>query len=221
MIFTILAGAGKGRRINYGIPKSFIKIYNKELFLYTVEKFSKYTDYIYLSLPPKYLKEAENLIKNYKNVYIIKGGKERYNSVFNCLQKIKDDGIVLIHDVARPFVSEKLIKRVIEGTKKFGACIPVVKIVDTIKEIEGKFVKKTLDREKIYIVQTPQGFEIKLLKLAYEMGLKDKIKGSDDSFFVEKFNLGKIYCVEGERTNIKITFPEDIYYAEFILKKLK
>lgn len=219
MIFLLLLGAGKGERLNQSLPKAFVKIGGKELFLYSIEKFYKFVDKIFLALPEDYVEKGKELLKDkFTNVSVVAGGEKRQDSVFNCLNLI-DDGIVLIHDVARPFVSEDLIKKVIEGVKKYNACIPVLEMVDTVKEIEGDFVKETLDREKIFIVQTPQGFRTKIIKEAYKRGKEEKIDGSDDSFFVEKFTNEKIYCVKGERKNIKITYPDDLIFAEFLLKK--
>lgn len=219
MIFTILVGAGKGKRLKCSIPKSFIEIGSKKLFFYSLEKFYKFTDKIFLAVPQKYVKECKEITKDiFPDLIILKGGKRRQDSVLNCLNHINEkEGIVLIHDVARPFVSEKLIKKVIEGTKKYGACIPVLKMTDTLKEIENKFVKRTLDREKIVAVQTPQGFNLKLIKKAYEKG--KELIGSDDSFFLEKIGYNKIYCEEGERTNIKITYKDDLILGEILLKK--
>ncbi|MCM8807178.1 MAG: 2-C-methyl-D-erythritol 4-phosphate cytidylyltransferase [Candidatus Omnitrophica bacterium] len=220
MKFLILAGAGKGQRLNLSIPKSFVKLNGKVLFLYSIEKFEKFVDRIYLALPEDYIDEGEKIIKRvYPNVILVKGGATRQDSVFNCLKLIDGNGIVLIHDVARPFVSKSLIKKVIDGCEKYGACIPVIKITDTLKEVENNFVKKTLEREKIFFVQTPQAFKLKLIKEAYDKCMKTGLEGSDDSFFLEKIGYNKIYCIEGEKNNIKITYKEDLIFAEFILKK--
>ncbi|MCM8804142.1 MAG: 2-C-methyl-D-erythritol 4-phosphate cytidylyltransferase [Candidatus Omnitrophica bacterium] len=219
MISLILVGAGKGERLGLSIPKSFVKLKNKELFLYSIEKFYKFVKKIFLALPDEYTEKSKEIIKDkFSKVVIVKGGERRQDSVFNCLEKVEED-IVLIHDIARPFVSENLIKKVIEKTKKYGVCIPVLKISDSIKELKGNFVKRTLDREKIFLVQTPQGFKTDLIKKAYYICQKEKIVGVDDSFFLEKIGYGKIYCVEGERNNIKITYPEDLLFSEFLLKK--
>ncbi|HOK57077.1 MAG TPA: 2-C-methyl-D-erythritol 4-phosphate cytidylyltransferase [bacterium] len=219
MIFTILVGAGKGKRLNYSIPKSMIEIGGKKLFLYSIEKFYKFSDKILLAVPHGYIKKCRDMTKNiFPDLIVVKGGKRRQDSVLNCLNYIDEkEGIVLIHDIARPFVSEELIKKVIEKTKRYGACIPVLKITDTVKEVEKKFVKRTLNREKLFAVQTPQGFRLGLIKRAYKRG--EKLKGSDDSFFLEKIGYNKIYCEEGVRTNIKITYREDLFFAEFLLKK--
>jgi 2-C-methyl-D-erythritol 4-phosphate cytidylyltransferase len=219
MIFTILVGAGKGKRLNCSIPKSMIEIGGKKLFFYSIEKFYKFSDKVFLAMPEGYIKKCKEITKDlFPNIIVLKGGERRQDSVLNCLNHIdENEGIVLIHDIARPFVSENLIKKIIEGTKRYGACIPVLKITDTVKELKKKFVRKTLDREKIVIVQTPQGFKLNLIKKAYEKA--KKFTGSDDSFFLEKIGYNRIYCEEGERTNIKITFKDDLILAEFLIKK--
>jgi len=220
MKFLILAGGGRGERLNFSIPKSFLKLEGKILFLYSIEKFQNLVDKIFLALPKEYIEKGKEILKNkFPDIIIVKGGEKRQDSVFNCLKLIKEDGIVLIHDVARPFVSENLIKRVIEGTERYGACIPVLKITDTIKKVKNNFAFKTLNRENIFLVQTPQGFKLDLIKKAYIEGKRKNITGSDDSFFLEKIGYNKIYCIEGERKNIKITYPEDLIFAEFLIKK--
>ncbi|MGC8977535.1 MAG: 2-C-methyl-D-erythritol 4-phosphate cytidylyltransferase [Candidatus Ratteibacteria bacterium] len=221
MISLILAGAGKGERLGLSIPKSFLKICGKELFLYSIEKFYKLVEKIFLALPEEYIERGKDIVeKKYKKVIIVKGGERRQDSVLNCLNQLGEENkMVLIHDVARPFVSEKLIKKIIDGTEKFGACIPILKMTDTLKEVDRNFVKKTLEREKIFIVQTPQGFKPDLIKNAYYECYRKNLKGPDDSFFLENIGYEKIYCVEGERTNIKITYPEDLIFAEFLIKK--
>ncbi|MCM8818289.1 MAG: 2-C-methyl-D-erythritol 4-phosphate cytidylyltransferase, partial [Candidatus Omnitrophica bacterium] len=212
--------AGKGERLNSNLPKSFIELNGKTLFLYSIEKFYKFIDKIFLALPENYIQKGKEIIGNkFPNIIIVKGGEKRHQSIFNCLKLINEDGIVLVHDVARPFVSENLIRKVIVKTEKYGACIPVLKSTDTLKIVENNFVKKTIDRKKIFSAQTPQGFKVSLLKESYLKCMKKCIIGTDDSFFLEKIGYNKIYCIEGERTNIKITYPEDLIFAKFILKK--
>lgn len=220
MISAILVGAGKGKRLSSSFPKAFIKIGGKEVFYYSLLKFYRKVDEIILVFPEGYVEKWKKiLVKEFPEIKIISGGKERYNSVKNGLDIMENqNGIVLIHDVARPFFSENLIKRVIEGAEKYGACIPSIEVKDTLKQIEGDFVIKTLDREKIFAVQTPQGFKIEIIKEAYKEAEKKNVFGSDDASIVERIGV-KVYSVKGEVENIKITYPFDLRIAEIVVRK--
>jgi len=222
MVSVILAGGGKGIRLENKLPKSLVKIKGKELFIYSIKKFHslKEVTEIILVLPEKYIFSIKKKLKNKfpKLKGIISGGKTRQESVFLGLKALTlKNKIVLIHDVARPFVSKEIIKNVIEKTKRYGACIPVIPIVDTLKEVKGKFVVKTVDREKIFSVQTPQGFKREVIQKAYEKAKKENFYGSDDASLVE--NLGKrVYIIKGEYQNIKITVPFDLKIAKQLWK---
>jgi len=220
---VIIVAAGKGKRTGRNIPKAFLKIKGKPLLFYSIEKFKNFSRVIVV-LPRGYVKEwREKLKVLYPEIFIkvVCGGEERQDSVWNALQKIEDDNeIVLIHDVARPFVSEKLIMEIVEKTEKYGICIPVMRIPDTIKKIKGEKVEKTLNRDEIFAVQTPQGFKAGIIKRAYRKAKEKDYKGTDDSFLVEKTGID-VWCIEGERLNFKITYPEDITLSEAIVEYLK
>ena len=220
MISAILVGAGKGERLSSSVPKAFIRIGGKEIFYYSLVKFYRKVDEIILVFPQDYLEKwKEKLEKEFQGIKVISGGKERYNSVKNGLDILENqNGIVLIHDVARPFFSENLIKRVIEGAEKYGACVPSVEVKDTLKQIDGDFVVKTLDREKIFAVQTPQGFKVEIIKKAYREAERKNVFGSDDAILVERMGI-KVYSVDGEQENIKITYPVDLKIAEIMVEK--
>ena len=150
---------------------------------------------------------------------IVAGGKERKDSVFNALKEINEKTIsyVLIHDSARPLVDEKLIERAVKNVKKYNAVVPVIKPRETLKS--GKyFVGKTIDRNSFFLAQTPQAFELKLIKKAHEHAIKNKLFSTDDCFLVEKIGK-KVKMIPGDEKNIKITFPLDLSIAERLLKK--
>ncbi|MCD6221330.1 2-C-methyl-D-erythritol 4-phosphate cytidylyltransferase [bacterium] len=220
---VIIVAAGKGKRTGKNIPKAFLKIKGKLLLFYSIEKFKNFSRVIVV-LPRGYVKEwREKLKVLYPEIFIevVCGGEERQDSVWNALLKVEDDNeIVLIHDVARPFVSEKLIMEIVEKTEKYGACIPVMRIPDTMKKIKGEKVEKTLNRDEIFAVQTPQGFKAGIIKRAYRKAKEKDYKGTDDSFLVEKTGID-VWCIEGERLNFKITYPEDITLSEAIVEYLK
>jgi 2-C-methyl-D-erythritol 4-phosphate cytidylyltransferase/2-C-methyl-D-erythritol 2,4-cyclodiphosphate synthase len=128
----------------------------------------------------------------------------------------EDVDIVLVHDGARPFVTNDTIDALIEGTVKYGAAVAAVPVKDTIKSAEGGIFRETLDRSKLFSVQTPQGFGRKLLIEAYERAFSEKFYGTDDAVLVEKMGE-KVYLVKGDYNNIKITTKEDIIVGEAIL----
>ena len=196
-----------------------MEISGKPLLFYSIEKFKDFSSLI-IVLPKNHLKIWKDRLKlKYPdiNMEIVPGGENRQASVWNGIERIKEDEeIVLIHDVARPLLSKNLIKRVLTGTEKYGACVPVIKCVDTLKKIKNKKIEKTLDRNEVFLVQTPQGFKAGIIKQAYEKAKKENFIGTDDSMLVERIGL-PVYCIEGERTNLKITYEEDIGIVESIL----
>jgi 2-C-methyl-D-erythritol 2,4-cyclodiphosphate synthase len=148
---------------------------------------------------------------------IVPGGAQRQDSVYAALSTIPEDvDFVLVHDGARPFVTEETIEALIEGTVKHGAAVAAVPVKDTIKSAEDGIFSETLDRSRLYSIQTPQGFGRKLLKQAYERAFSENFYGTDDAVLVEKMGE-KVYLVKGDYHNIKITTKEDIILGEAIL----
>jgi 2-C-methyl-D-erythritol 4-phosphate cytidylyltransferase len=211
---VILAGGGTGTRLKNKVSKTFTKIKGRELFYYSLEKFYNSIDEIFLVLPEKDLKIwAGRIKKEFPGINILAGGKQRQDSVNNALKRIKGKGLILIHDVARPFFTYNLVKKLLSEGEKYGACVPFIEMCDTVKEIKNGFVSRTLDRNKLAIIQTPQCFRVDILKTAYRKAYKENFYGSDDSVLVERIGE-KIRLVKGERNNIKITYPEDLKKLE-------
>lgn len=220
MIGVILAGGGKGTRIG-DTPKAFLKIGRKQLLYYSIEKFYKKSDEIIIALPSSYAEEWKKKLKNsYKKIEVVSGGEDRQDSVKAALNLIKKSKIIVVHDVARPFFSDELISRVICGAEKYGAVAPYIEPQDTLKEREGQFIKKTLNRNTIICIQTPQAFKAEIIKDAYNKAYKENFYATDDAGLVEYLGV-KVYLVKGERENIKITYPLDIEIAKEIMKKWK
>ena len=218
---TIIVGAGEGKRIG-NKDKTFLVIDEKPLLAHSILPFEKCNliDEIILVVKKDKIEHAKKLIDEYKFKKvqkIISGGKTRQDSVYNGLSKIKNTDVILVHDIARPFITENLIKDCIKNAKKFGAVIPAISIKDTVK-IGNKFVKKTICRNNLFLIQTPQVFKYKILKEAYESAKKSKFYGTDDASLVEKLGH-KIKLISGSPKNMKITIPEDIIIAENLLKK--
>ena len=221
---VVIVAAGTGSRMNMGINKQFIKLEGKEIIAYTIEKFynnSNIEDIVVV------VKEDESeffkkeiLDKyNFKNIKIAYGGKERQDSVYNGLKSLdKKCDVVLIHDGARPFVSDKIIDNCIEEVKEHKAIVVGVPVKDTIKVIDNdKNIVDTPNRSVLWAVQTPQTFDYNILIDAYKDAFKSGFYGTDDAMLVERIGY-KVKMVEGSYNNIKITTQEDLSVGSQILK---
>ena len=221
---VVIVAAGTGSRMKLGINKQFIKLEGKEIIAYTIEKFynnSNIEDIVVV------VKEDESeffkkeiLDKyNFKNIKIAYGGKERQDSVYNGLKLLdKKCDVVLIHDGARPFVSDKIIYNCIEEVKEHKAIVVGVPVKDTIKIIDNdKNIVDTPNRSVLWAVQTPQTFDYNILIDAYKDAFKSGFYGTDDAMLVERIGY-KVKMVEGSYNNIKITTQEDLSVGSQILK---
>ena len=221
---VVIVAAGTGTRMNMGINKQFIKLEGKEIIYYTIEKFYKNKNIEDIVVVVKE-EEAEFFRKkildkyNFKNIKIAYGGKERQDSVYNGLKSLdKNCDIVLIHDGARPFVSDKIINKSIEEAKENKAVVVGVQVKDTIKVIDNdNNIVDTPNRSLLWAVQTPQTFDYNLLIKSYEDAFKDNFYGTDDAMLVERIGY-KVKMVEGSYNNIKITTQEDLNLGNQILK---
>jgi len=217
-VFAIIVASGKGLR--FGQRKQYVYLKGKQVLEYSVETFNSHPliDEIILVLDSPI--RGESLKEKYDKVKeIVKGGKRRTDSVYSGLRKIncKEEDLILIHDGVRPLVSRDLITRVIEKAKEKKAAIPVIAIEDTVKFCEEDRVIKTLERDRIFRVQTPQAFTWKILKEAFNKAYSEGYTGSDEAYLVEKLGL-EVYTVEGDMRNIKITTPFDLKLVEFYLE---
>jgi 2-C-methyl-D-erythritol 4-phosphate cytidylyltransferase len=227
-ISVIIPAAGQGKRMNAGINKQFLAIDGKPILAITIDAFQKcrYVDEIIVVINPD---EKELIQETILEVYdfrlpvrLITGGKERQDSVYNGLQAVNNQtDIVMIHDGARPFVSQDIIEKSIKETKKHKATITAVPVKDTIKTVSDDLkVTGTLKRNELFQVQTPQSFDCSLLKAAYRYAKDNNITGNDDSTLVESYGH-YVTVVHGEYSNIKITTPEDLVIGEAIRKIIK
>jgi 2-C-methyl-D-erythritol 4-phosphate cytidylyltransferase len=220
LVKAIILAAGKGIRMGEEIPKQFLPLKAKPVLWHTLYAFEKsgLIDEIILVINKDWSQEAKNIAKGFLKVKKISfGGKTRQDSVWAGLKTIDKADILLIHDGVRPFVSEKLIKNVIKGAKELGAVVPAIPVKETIKLVEGEVIKKTINRNGLYLAQTPQGFKYHILKAAY---LKAQKKGkcfSDDASLLEKEGIN-VYITSGESQNIKITTQSDLKWAEMLIK---
>ncbi|WP_303211174.1 2-C-methyl-D-erythritol 4-phosphate cytidylyltransferase [uncultured Clostridium sp.] len=222
MISAIVLAGGRGKRMNYHKSKQFIEIKGKPVLVYTLEKFiyNKSIDEVILVLPEDevdYCKKEVLQKYSLKVDRIVIGGKERQDSVFNALEAMEKANIVLIHDGARPFISEKIIEEGIKYANIYGAAAPGVTPKDTIKvKNEDNISVDTPDRNMLVAVQTPQCFKYDEIYQCHRKIKEENAIVTDDTSVVERYGH-KVYLYEGDYTNIKITTPEDLILAERLI----
>ena len=223
---AIVLAAGQGKRMHSKIQKQFIELDGMPVLCYSLRCFqeSPLIRDVILVIGEEYVSWCrEEIVKKYgftKVSNVIAGGKERYDSVYAGLCACKDCRYVLIHDGARPFITEEIIERGLEKVKETGACVVGMPSKDTIKlsDAEG-YVKETPDRKCVWTIQTPQIFSYALIREAHDsIRKKDMSKITDDAMVIEQETGVKVALAEGSYQNIKITTPEDLYIAEAFLR---
>lgn len=221
---VVIVAAGIGSRMRMGINKQFIKLGNKEIIVHTIEKFYKnpnIQDIVVVIKENEYEFFYEEIIKKYKlkNIKIAFGGQQRQDSVYNGLKLLnKECDIVLIHDGARPFVSEYVIEKSIKEAKRCNAVVVGVPVKDTIKVVnERQEIIDTPNRDLLWAVHTPQTFKYNILLKAYEYAFENDFYGTDDAMLVEKIGL-KVKMIQDSYDNIKITTQEDLAIGLQILQ---
>lgn len=216
---VIIVAGGVGKRFGSKEPKQFLLLNNKKMFEWSIIAFKKVKqcNQIILVVPQYKLNEMQKYKKFY-GIDIVSGGKERYNSVQNGLQYVKNNiDIVAIHDAARPLITEKMIKEVLKSATKYDGAILATKAKDTIKVSKGEnSIFKTIDRNNIWQAQTPQMFKTNILKKVYLNKISKDI--TDDAQLVERLGK-KVILVESSSENFKITKPLDFILAQYILKQ--
>lgn len=218
----IVAAAGMGKRMGLPFPKQFLKYKGKPLFINVLEvgEKSSLVKEIIVVTKEELIEKVSDLCKCYnlkKVKKIIKGGKERQESIYNALKYCSKDSIIAVQDGVRPFFKEEYLKKALEELKNseeiFGVIIGVP-VKDTVKKINtNKLIEKTPDRATLYLAQTPQVFKGEILINSYEKALKENFLGTDDSSLVEKY-YGNVKVVEGDYCNIKITTIEDLKFLD-------
>ncbi|MBI4641788.1 MAG: 2-C-methyl-D-erythritol 4-phosphate cytidylyltransferase [Candidatus Tectomicrobia bacterium] len=227
-VAALIPAAGSGKRMGGGTEKQFLYLGSKPLLAYTLERFQQceVIDEIYIILPQGKMTFCEDeIVKRYafsKVKELIAGGERRQDSVYYGLKAVKPDTmIVVIHDGVRPFIEESLIRHVIEAAREWGAAIAALPEQDTIKEVtQDQFVSQTIDREKIWRVQTPQAFHYPLLWKAFEKAMSCGYYGTDEAYLIEQIGH-PIKIVGGSPFNIKVTTPDDLVLGEAILQAQK
>jgi 2-C-methyl-D-erythritol 4-phosphate cytidylyltransferase len=225
MNIAVILSAGSGVRFNSTVPKQFLLLNGKPVIHYSLERFQKSdsVDSILVVSSPDNMDKTKELCSGFSKVMdVIAGGKRRQDSVWNGLEWINKNAkgcrLVLIHDAARPLFSSALMNELIAAAGEHGAAIPVIPTNDTIKEKEVDVIKRTLERDSLVRVQTPQVFDLGKIHAAYSKFPKEQT-ATDDAFVAEFFGI-KVYTVAGEAGNIKITDPVDLKIAELLLKEV-
>lgn len=233
---AIVLAAGSGRRMKSDVAKQYLPLGGRPLIwyaLHAIEESSVIDDCILVACQEDILNGyvREEIVERFgfhKVASIVPGGAERYDSVYNALQAIKETGTagyVFIHDGARPFLTEEILERCLAEVEKTGACVAGMPVKDTIKIAdEDCYARQTPDRNTLWQIQTPQVFERVLITQAYEKLMQEKerlaaagVKITDDAGVVELLMDRPVKLVEGSYRNIKVTTPEDIAAAEAFL----
>lgn len=216
-VAAIIAAAGKGSRMGSDIPKQFLKLGGEPVMIKSIRTFENMdaVDYIFIVAGKDYLDHCRQLVEDYgftKVESIVTGGDQRQDSVFNALQEMNrlKPGVefVLIHDAARPFISEEVVENVLSETAGTGAAVACVAMKNSVRKI-GDGGSEYVNRDDYVSVQTPQGFRKSLLINAYEKAYDDSFYGTDDASIVERAGE-TIAIVDGDYSNIKITTREDL-----------
>ena len=215
---AIIVAGGKGERMNADIPKQFLEIQGKPILMHTLEVFNRFDAgmKLILVLPEVQIIFWKKLCEkhNFRLAHqIVIGGKTRFDSVKNGLKTVKFPATIAVHDGVRPLVNIETITRCFEAAKKYDTAIPVVDLVDSIRQLTEND-SKSVDRNAYKLVQTPQVFDAELLKRAYKQDFSALF--TDDASVVEALGI-KIQLVEGNRENIKITTEFDLKMAESIM----
>lgn len=237
MTTAVLLAGGSGRRMGGPEPKQFIEIAGRTILEHSIRAFNQHegVGQIIIVSHADYIDRVEGIAKPYpKVVKVVAGGKERYDSTLNAIKALKDQtaaenatrqsgkDFILIHDSVRPLVSQRIITDCLNALQKYNAVDVAIPCTDTMIEVnqEGHICRIPL-RSTLRNVQTPQCFTLQTIEKAYAIGLKDPgFVTTDDCGVVHKYLPEEpIFVVDGETTNIKVTYPEDLILANNILGK--
>jgi 2-C-methyl-D-erythritol 4-phosphate cytidylyltransferase len=231
-IFALIVAAGRGLRMKTDTKKQYLLLNGIPVLTRTVMAFynNKYIKKIALIIPKEDMDYCRLKVlvpfKLMNKVHLVPGGTERQDSVYFGLQYIEKhfnfekDPLVMIHDGVRPLISQNMIVESIEYTVKLKSCIPGLKIPDTIKRLSPEgIVEKTMDRDHLYLIQTPQNFFLKSIIRAFEYAIQTSFSGTDDASIMEHSGQA-VHVIQGEKINIKITTPEDLALAEYHMSSI-
>ncbi len=234
MNYCIILSAGTGSRVkNLSIPKQFYKINGIPIVIYTIKKFVDINlfDEIYITIDIKYKEYMEYFLKEYidpcENIRLVSGGKERIDSIYNAIKviernNINEDDILLVQDGVRPFVTEQIIHDNLECANRFGACVTISPVDDTIiQSYDGKYVDNIPIRSTLFKGQSPDTFNLKkFIKMINNLTENQKKRITGTSDICTFYNM-PIRMVKGNNLNFKITTDEDLKIAELLLNNME
>lgn len=220
---VIIPAAGKGTRMGRTYNKLLIELAQQTIIEHTVTIFQQDPSCkgIYLAIQPDDREQLTKLLARFDKVKkLVEGGRERQESIHKVIDEldIAADDVVLVHDGARPFVTQSVIHTLADAIQTHGAAVIGVKAKDTIKVVHDQFVTETLERQYLWQVQTPQGATYGVLKQAYDMAQAEGIISTDDASLLEHAGQS-VFMVEGNYDNIKVTTEEDLTNAQAIIEK--
>lgn len=220
--YAVIVAGGTGQRMGTDLPKQFLLLNNRPMILYTLDAFLQAFEdmQIVVVVHTNYLRTLESILKEYDTqhkIHLVTGGQTRFESVKNGLELVPSESIVFVHDAVRCLISIELIRYCYSEALSFSNAIPVIPIRDSIRKWDlQKGDSQVVNRKDLYAIQTPQVFLSGLIKEAFKQEYCDAFT---DEATVFEAQGGRVHLIEGEGRNIKVTYPQDLEYAAFLLKK--
>lgn len=222
---VVVVAAGKGARMGAAESKQYLRLHGKPIVVHTLERFQRMAqiEAIVLVAGIDDIGRCQAFVEQYgltKVVAVVAGGQDRQHSVRLGLERLPDGlEVAAVHDGVRPFVTEAAAATCLQKAYETGAAVLAVPVKDTIKVVDASGrIESTPERQSLWAVQTPQAFRLELLRRAHEQAARDGFCGTDDAMLVERTGHS-VYIVEGDYTNIKITTPDDLLWAERLLER--
>jgi 2-C-methyl-D-erythritol 4-phosphate cytidylyltransferase len=217
--YAVIVAGGKGVRMGSAVPKQFLPLNGQPILYHTIKAFvDAYNDMqLVLVLPQDQLSYAQMVLQSFPeriDITIVAGGETRYHSVQNGLKVVEQDSIVFVHDGVRPLVTKDLIQRCYSQAADKGSAIPAIPVADSMRVLEDED-SRPIDREQMRIIQTPQTFRAEVILPAFAQEYQAAF--TDEATVVEAYG-DTVHLVDGERSNIKVTTPEDMIVAAALLK---
>lgn len=230
-VYGVILAGGTGTRMgNVEKPKQFMELGGKPIIIHTIEKFIMHSEFcgILVLTPKQWMKHTEDLIRKHipkdERIHVIEGGVTRNDTIMNAISYIErqgelnEDTIIVSHDSVRPFVTHRILEENIRYAREYGACDTVTPATDTIVESKNhQMISNIPDRSTMYQGQTPQSFKAKHLKEIYESLTKEEKEILTDACKILVIKGENVHLVDGEVSNIKITYPYDLRVAEALL----